>query len=145
MSEINLRLEALHHANANHHGGKPEEVVARAAAYYAFLLGGAADVSTASTKTTTTKDKSPDKPKEEAKAETVEQETANQTTETTHPEQPAVDYNDVKRCILGISSKISRDAATELLGKFGVTKGPDLKPADYAAFVAQAEPMLEGK
>ncbi len=137
-----LRIKALELA---HIPGEPREMcVARAEAYLAFLLGSSADVATPSTKTASAK-KDADKPKaEEPKAETVE--VADQPeTETTSEEAPAVDYSEVKRCILGISSKLGRDVATKLLGEFGVEKGPDLKPADYAAFVAKAEPMLEGK
>lgn len=139
MSTVDYRLEALKLAIQF---GHPDEVVDRANAYLAFLLGGSADVATPPARTTKTKDA--EKAKEEPKTATVEVADQPKAEEPEAGEAPAVDYSEVKRCILGISSKLGRDVATKLLGEFGVEKGPDLKPADYAEFVAKAEPMLSG-
>lgn len=48
----------------------------------------------------------------------------------------------VKPLILKINTAKGREAATAALGKFGVTKGPDLKPEQYAEFVAHATELL---
>lgn len=53
-----------------------------------------------------------------------------------------VAYADVKPLILKINTAKGREAATAALAKFGVTKGPDLKPEQYADFVAYANEVL---
>lgn len=54
-----------------------------------------------------------------------------------------VSYDDVKAVIIKVSGAKSRDDVVALLGKFGVAKGPDLKPAQYAEFVAAATELIE--
>lgn len=144
-----LRIKALELAIQF---GPNDEVVARADAYLAFLLGGAVDVAIPPTKAapvkkTEAKETGPQQTKEPvatATEATGSTQTQNSAPADVADEAPTIDYADVKRLILGISSKIGRDAATKLLGEFGVERGPDLKPADYAAFVAKAEPLLAG-
>lgn len=51
-------------------------------------------------------------------------------------------YNDVKPLILKINTAKGREAATAALAKFGVSRGPELKPEQYAEFVAHAQELL---
>lgn len=53
-----------------------------------------------------------------------------------------VTYDQVKPLILKINADKGRNAAAAALSKFGVTKGPDLKPEQYAPFVAHANEVL---
>lgn len=53
-----------------------------------------------------------------------------------------VTYDQVKPLILKINAAKGREAAAAALGKFGVTKGPELKPEQYAPFVAHATEVL---
>lgn len=53
-----------------------------------------------------------------------------------------VTYDQVKPLILKINTTKGRAAATAALAKFGAAKGPELKPEQYAAFVAHAEEVL---
>ena len=48
----------------------------------------------------------------------------------------------VKPLILKIITVKGREAATAAFAKFGVAKGPDLKPEQYAQFVAHANEVL---
>lgn len=60
-------------------------------------------------------------------------------------EEPApqpVTYDQVKPLILKLSAAKGREAAASALGKFGVAKGPDLQPGQYADFVAHAAEVL---
>lgn len=50
-------------------------------------------------------------------------------------------YDQVRKAILKLSAK-DRDAAVAVLSGFGVTKGPDLKPEQYAAVLARIEELL---
>jgi hypothetical protein len=54
----------------------------------------------------------------------------------------AVTYADISPLIVNIAKTISREAAIELLGKFGAAKGADIKPEQYAEFKAAAEAIL---
>lgn len=53
-----------------------------------------------------------------------------------------VTYAQVKPLILKINTDKGRDAATAALAKFGVTKGPELKPEQFADFIAHANEVL---
>lgn len=53
-----------------------------------------------------------------------------------------VTYDQVKPLILKINAAKGREVAAAALGKFGVTKGPELKPEQYAEFVAHANEVL---
>ena len=54
----------------------------------------------------------------------------------------SVTYEQVKPLILKINAAKGREAAAGALAKFGVTKGPELKPEQYADFVAHANEVL---
>lgn len=49
---------------------------------------------------------------------------------------PAVDYATVANAITS-TFKVDRVKTVEALAKFGAAKGPQLKPADYAAFLKE--------
>ena len=53
-----------------------------------------------------------------------------------------ITYDQVKPLILKINVSKGRDAAMAALAEFGVAKGPDLKPEQYADFVAYAAKVL---
>ena len=48
----------------------------------------------------------------------------------------AIEYAQVAQAIID-SFKVDRTKVIAALGKFGAKKGPELKPADYAAFLAE--------
>ena len=48
----------------------------------------------------------------------------------------AIEYAQVAQAIID-SFKVDRTKVIATLGKFGAKKGPELKPADYAAFLAE--------
>lgn len=48
----------------------------------------------------------------------------------------AIEYAQVAQAIID-SFKVDRSKVIAALGKFGAKKGPELKPADYAAFLAE--------
>jgi len=52
-------------------------------------------------------------------------------------------YEEVKPLILDLTKAKGRDVAAAALAKFGAAKGPELKPEDFAAFVAHAKALLE--
>lgn len=54
-----------------------------------------------------------------------------------------VSFKDAADALVALAEGVSRDAAVALLGKFGAGKAPELKPADYAAFVTEAKAQLE--
>lgn len=59
------------------------------------------------------------------------------------PKAPALSFkDDVGPLILKIADK-SRDKAVELLGQFGVAKGTELKPEQFAEFIEAANAALE--
>ncbi len=49
---------------------------------------------------------------------------------------------EVSKLVLQIAKEKGRPAIIELLGKFGAAKAPELKAADYEAFVAAANEVL---
>jgi len=53
-----------------------------------------------------------------------------------------VTYDAVKTLILKLSGSKGRDAAAGVLAGFGVAKGPDLKPEQYAAAAKELEAAL---
>ena len=62
---------------------------------------------------------------------------------TSQSEEPsAVSYPDVQARVIGLA-KHSRDAATGLLGEFGVSHGKELKEEQWAEFVAAADAKIE--
>lgn len=56
-------------------------------------------------------------------------------------EVEAVTYPDVQARVIGLA-KHSRDAATGLLGEFGVSHGKELKEEQWAEFVAAADAKI---
>lgn len=57
---------------------------------------------------------------------------------------PPVTYEDAKKALLNLSKEKGREAAVTLLQRFGVQKGPDLKPAQWAEFIKDAEAVIAG-
>jgi len=55
---------------------------------------------------------------------------------------PAVAVGDVNTAIIGLAKAKGRDAAVAVLQQFGVTKVPELKPAQYADVIAAAQKAL---
>ena len=53
-----------------------------------------------------------------------------------------ITYDQVRPLILEVVKKKGRPAGESLLSKFGAKNGTELKPADYATFVAQANELL---
>ena len=61
---------------------------------------------------------------------------------TSQSEEPsAVSYPDVQARVIGLA-KHSRDAATGLLGEFGVSHGKELKEEQWAEFIAAADAKI---
>lgn len=61
---------------------------------------------------------------------------------TSQSEEPsAVSYPDVQARVIGLA-KHSRDAATGLLGEFGVSHGKELKEEQWAEFVSAADAKI---
>lgn len=58
------------------------------------------------------------------------------------PGAVSVTYDDVKVAILKLSNVKGRDAVLALLKPFGAAKGPELKPEQFAEFVAQANAAI---
>ena len=56
-----------------------------------------------------------------------------------------VAYDQVKALILKLNTAKGRDALVAALGKFGVAKGPELKPEQYAEFVDHANQVIAGE
>ena len=52
------------------------------------------------------------------------------------------DYAPVQKKIIEVVSKKGRDVAAKVLGEFGVAKGPDLQPAQYAEAIAKLNAAL---
>lgn len=61
---------------------------------------------------------------------------------TSQSEAPSdVSYPDVQARVIGLA-KHSRDAATGLLGKFGVSHGKELQEEQWPAFIARADELI---
>ena len=67
------------------------------------------------------------------------EEASSSTSQSAEPE--AVTYPDVQARVIGLA-KHSRDAATGLLGEFGVSHGKELKEEQWAEFVAAADAKI---
>lgn len=90
----------------------------------------------AGTTTPTSEPGAPEQPSGKAKAEPT-----SASTETAASDEP-IPYDEVRKRILEIGAKKSRDAVLELLSEFGVSGGKDLKPDQYAEFVEAADKVL---
>jgi hypothetical protein len=62
----------------------------------------------------------------------------------TAPAADTLTYPDVQKITLELSKVRGREAAVACLKQFGATKGPELKPEQYAAYVAKARAALNG-
>lgn len=108
--------------------------------------------------TETVQEAEPEKPKRTVKKTEAVTETAkadepadapSATTEeasssTSQSEAPSdVSYPDVQARVIGLA-KHSRDAATGLLGEFGVSHGKELKEEQWAEFIAAADAKIAG-
>ena len=51
-------------------------------------------------------------------------------------------YDDVKNAIVKLSGQKGRDQVVALLSQFDAAKGPDLKPEQFAGFLAQANAAM---
>lgn len=56
-------------------------------------------------------------------------------------EDKPIDYATVKAAVMGLVKSKGGDVVAQLLGEFGVTKGPDLKVEQYAAVLARAKEL----
>lgn len=56
----------------------------------------------------------------------------------------AVTYDQVKAKILELSKDKGREPTIALMARYGVTKGPDLKPTQFAEFIADVDAILAG-
>lgn len=54
------------------------------------------------------------------------------------PVAASVDYETVKKAIVKMTGTKGRDAVVALLQTFGASKGPDLKPEQFAEFITAA-------
>lgn len=91
------------------------------------------------------------KPKTEAATETAKADepadapsatTEEASSSTSQSEAPAgVSYPDVQARVIGLA-KHSRDAATGLLGEFGVSHGKELKEEQWVEFIAAADAKI---
>lgn len=91
------------------------------------------------------------KPKTETPSETVKEDapataepapTDEASSSTSQSEAPSdITYPDVQARVIGLA-KHSRDAATGLLGEFGVSHGKELKEEQWAEFVAAADAKI---
>jgi hypothetical protein len=62
---------------------------------------------------------------------------------TTESSSPEPSYEDVRKQILAIAGK-SRDKVVALLSRYGAKNGQELKPEQYAKFIADGERVLSG-
>lgn len=64
--------------------------------------------------------------------------------EAEEEEQAEVSYEDVKAKILPLAQSKGRDTVVALLQRHGVSKAPDLKPAQWAAVIADIDAIEAG-
>ena len=55
---------------------------------------------------------------------------------------PGANYDDVKNAIVKLSGLKGRDQVVAVLSQFEAAKGPDLKPEQFADFIAQANAAM---
>lgn len=58
--------------------------------------------------------------------------------------EAAPTYDDVKAKVLALSKDKGREPTVQLLERHGVAKAPDLKPEQYAAFIADVDAIMAG-
>lgn len=97
----------------------------------------------------------PEKPaKKEAEAKKTDAPSTGTTKESTESAAPSgtgestgqsgPTYDDVKVKILTLSKEKGREPTVALMARHGVQKGPDLKPSQYAEFIADVDAILAG-
>ena len=59
----------------------------------------------------------------------------------TESHSEVIDYAAVKAAVLGLVKAQGNEAAAKVLSEFGVTKGPDLQPSQYAAVLARVKEL----
>lgn len=73
----------------------------------------------------------------------VKKPAAEQPKEETKAETPtAVTYEQIKPLIIKLNTTKGREAAAGLLAEFGVTRGPELKPEQFAEFFTKVTAAL---
>jgi hypothetical protein len=130
-------LAALEMANhyATHQGDFPtENVVKRASAYLDFLTGAGKHPGPTPEAPKAAPAEKPAKVEAKAKEPGAEK-VAEPEKAKDEPESNVVSYDVVKALIIEQSKVGKRDVVVKVLGEFGVEKGPDLKPEQYASFV----------
>jgi hypothetical protein len=60
----------------------------------------------------------------------------------TAPAAASVSYDEVKAAILKLSQAKGREQVVAALTEFGVAKGPELKPEQFAGFIAKANELV---
>lgn len=80
-------------------------------------------------------------PEAPAKPETAAPATS-QAASDSAPAASAPTYEEVKHAIVKLSGSKGRDAVVSLLSEFGAGKGPDLKPEQFADFIAKATQLV---
>ena len=60
----------------------------------------------------------------------------------TAPAAASVTYDEVKAAILKLSQAKGREQVVAALTEFGVAKGPELKPEQFAGFIAKANELV---
>lgn len=95
----------------------------------------------------------PEEVKKEAPAKKPAAETASSPSGATPPttekkaDAPAGNqptYDQVKDKLLALSKEKGREPTVALLSRFGVARGPDLKPDQYAKFIADVDAIFAG-
>lgn len=88
------------------------------------------------------KTEEPETAKAEEPADAPSASTDEASSSNSQSEEPAaVSYPDVQARVIGLA-KHSRDAATGLLGEFGVSHGKELKEEQWAEFIAAADAKI---
>lgn len=116
-----------------------------------FVVGENSTIAPSETEIALEKPKRTAKPNTEAVTETAKADepagapsvtTDEASSSTSQSEAPSdVSYPDVQARVIGLA-KHSRDAATGLLGEFGVSHGKELKEEQWAEFVAAADAKI---
>lgn len=84
------------------------------------------------------------KPAEEVKAAAASTTTTAAAATKASTDAPAPTYDDVKAKVLALSKDKGREPTVQLLLRHGVAKAPDLKPEQYADFIADVDAIIAG-
>lgn len=58
---------------------------------------------------------------------------------------PTLTYDETAAALLTVHKEIGKQALADLLKKYGASKGPELKPEDYADIKAEAEALVSAR